>query len=168
MDRRRLGHLITLIGVALLILSSVKLSYGGDSISGRIDPNEAKGKIIGVSGTVEYSLTVEIDRMISIYVLDYENTMQFIETRDINNVSKIISIKNVGNCSDAFHLYIPGMYGVFAINAANQTQQFYFEIYRLYPQTGLFVPGMVFLSIGVVTSIIRKLFKDRKFKNPIV
>ncbi|MBD3158015.1 MAG: hypothetical protein GF309_04440 [Candidatus Lokiarchaeota archaeon] len=164
MELKTIGHLLILIGISFLILSSFEFMYYNPKIEGPIDPNEAKGEIYGFAGPVGYDLRVEINETISIYVLDYENTMRFIETHDIDNVSTLVSLEDTRNCSGVFHLNMPGQYGIFAISEANETQYIDLDMNRLYPHTGLFVPSVIMTAIGLLGTVVHRLIIYRNSK----
>lgn len=150
--------LLAALGIIAIVVSAFPISVGA-FLEGQMEPHHVKVKMYGFAGDVHYDLEVYNGSSISIYVLDLHDSFEFIRTHELANLTPVVSLENISSQEGVFSLMIPATYSIVALNPSNATITFELFMYRVYPQTGLFLPGCILLAIGGGGLAVRKYLK---------
>ncbi|MBD3159103.1 MAG: hypothetical protein GF309_09980 [Candidatus Lokiarchaeota archaeon] len=150
MKLKRLRVLMLSIGISLIFLSVVAARFRM-SVSGNVYPQEYRTRSYPVTGDATLSISTWGNGSINFYVLDFEDSLNFIKTRDIGDVEPVLSLLNVSLYQGFLGVMPTGLYCFVVEAAMNTTVSFDVDMERTMPQWGFFFPGM--LSITTVTGI---------------
>ena len=146
------------IGAVGIMVSAFPVSYG-TSLGGPLESHSVKGRIYGYGGDIHYALEVDNDCVVSLFFLSLADTLEYIRTHDLSNITPIYTVENVTSKDDIVPIVFPGLYSVIASNPSNNTINFELIIDRIYPQRGILVPGVIIAVIGMVGLLGQKLQK---------
>ncbi len=150
--------LLIVLGAVGIVISAFPVS-SGTSFDGSLEPHCVRSKIYGFGGHIHYTLEVDDDYFISIYVLNLEDTFEFIRTHEIGNLTPIISLEDVNSKEGIVPIIVPGLYSIIVINPSNMTITFEMFLNRIYPQVGILIPGGILVSLGIVGLASQKVIK---------
>ena len=108
MKVQELFLLLIVLGTVGIVVSAFPVS-SGTSTDGYLEPHSVKSRIIGFGGNIHYTLEVDDDFFISFYVLNLGDTLEFIRTHEIDNLTPLISLEDVNIKEGIIPIIVPGM-----------------------------------------------------------
>jgi hypothetical protein len=162
MELNRFSVFFLLIGISVTLVSFAPSSIGMGG-GGPLDPGGVQGGLYMFTGTVAVTIDVRDSHSISMYVLDWDDTLNFMQNREHGNSSPIIENHNITSYNGVIEVPFPGIYSLIIESEINETIYLDIDMYRVLPQSNIFIPGLVIaLTSSMFILLDRVYFFQRK------
>jgi hypothetical protein len=144
---------LALVGGVLILLSFMNLGAGGTG--SYVGPGAFTGVWIRTGG--DFLLTVESDHedAVSIFVLNYDDTIRAINSSSTMNTHPVFELVNVTQFSGRIQIILPGLYSVLVTSWANDTDVD-IDVSPILPMTSFAISGFTLLVAGVILHLTGK------------
>lgn len=115
----RIEKSLLTIGVFLIIVSFLNLGGGGIGLD--VGPNSFMGMWINTGGDFYLEVESQYNDSISIYILDYTDTLVIIKESSVENTTPLAVFYNVTQYSGTINIILPGTYAVLVTAISNDT-----------------------------------------------
>ncbi len=149
----RIGKSLVTFGCLLIVLSFMNSGTGG--MGSIVGPDTFEGFWIRTGG--DFLLKVESDNgsLLSIYVLDYVDTLTVLNTSSMEHTSPILDVINVTSFYNRVPISFPGLYSVLVTAPENDTRMS-IHIEPILPMLPITFSGLGLLTLGMVIILKRK------------
>jgi hypothetical protein len=153
----RFGTLLMVIGLSIVALAAFppRIGMGG---GGPLEPGGYQGGLYMFTSSVHMTIEVRDNLTISLYLLDWDDTLTLLQTGSLDHTSPHIAYHNITSFNGIIEVPAPGMYSLIADSTHNETVFLDIDMYTIQPQTHILAPGLVFICLGASIIILRKLY----------
>lgn len=144
---RRLSTSLALIGVALIVLSLFE-PYFNMGLSGAVEPGEYKGRLYLLTCDVHISVEVQGEGRLSLYLLNWEDSLLLLQFESLEGVEPVVQIANVSAFDGTITILVPGLYSLVVVSESGARVQYEGDMSRVLPQRTLLLAGSVLLVVG--------------------
>ncbi len=161
MELKRLSVLLLSIGISITLVSvfSVNIGMGG---GGPLDPGGVQGGLYVFTGAVVVTIEVRDNYPISMYILDWSDTLNFMQSRALDNCSPIVEYHNITSFNGMIDVPAPGVYSLIIESTSNETIYLDIDMYRVFPQGTIFIPGLSITILGSLLFLLHRVYSAKK------
>lgn len=135
------SRLVLVMGITIVAMS-IMCPGGVDAVE-YIEPGNSEG--VFVLATQDMFLRVytrEGNYTFSLYVLDYEDILFFLENGNVSNTEPLMALENIEEYAGPVHFPSRGTYGIIVTHPHNESIGFFFH--------SLMIPNISVLTAGLV------------------
>ncbi len=150
----RLGKSLAVFGMVLIIISFSNLGGGGSGTF--VGPGQYSGEWIRTGG--DFYLSVEPDYqgdVVSIFVLNYDDTLKVINSTSTVNTSPIFERINVTEYEGRIQIIIPGLYSILVTSCVNETG-YSMNLKPILPALPFTISGFGLITTGLILILMKK------------
>ena len=157
----RIGKSLAVFGMVLIVISFINL--GGFGSGSFVGPGQYDGEWIRTGG--DFYLSVEPDiqgDVVSIFVLNFDDTLKVINSASTVNTSPIFETHNVTGYVGRIQIIFPGLYSILVTSFANETG-YSMDFELILPALPITISGIGLLSTGLIVLFIKKNRQVKKY-----
>jgi len=145
------------IGLSIVTLAAFppRIGMGG---GGPLEPGGYQGGLYMFTSSIHVTIDVRDNLTISLYLLDWDDTLTLLQTGSLDHTSPHIAYHNITSFSSIIEVPAPGVFSLVADSTHNETVFLDIDMYTILPQTHILAPGLVFICLGVSVIILRRMY----------
>lgn len=158
--RSRLGKFLLIVGLALIISSftgSVTYGTGSDVSYGNYE-----GKLVRAAGDIRFEVESRNQTPFSLYVMRFADITKMIrQNGSMEGCRLVLSFENITAHEGILHVLVPGWFGILTTPTQEGIAHISISINKLKPSSGIFLPGVLSASFGILITMYCSLFRKK-------
>jgi hypothetical protein len=155
------------IGLSIVAVAAFPPGMGMSG-GGPLEPGGYQGGLYMFTSSVHMTIDVRDNLTISLYLLDWDDTLTLLQTGSLDHTSPHIAYHNITSFSGIIEVPVPGMYSLIADSTHNETVFLDIDMYPILPQTHILAPGLVLICLGASIIVLRRMYTQYTTVNEIV
>jgi len=156
----RIGRALILIGIVMIAASLLGGSGRGGGVNVRY--GECGGQVFKAYGNVVVEAEEFYNRSFSIYILTWSSFQYILENGSLEDVDPVAIFEKVdGSVETIVELSGTGIYAILFTPYFDEIILIDFQVIQATPRTGILLPGIGVVMIGIVVVVLSVLSKWR-------
>jgi len=161
MELKRLSTLLLSIGISIMLVSITPINVGMGG-GGPLDPGGVQGCLLVFTGPIAVTVAVRDNYSIWMYVLDWDDTLNFMQSRVLDNCSPTVEYHNITSFNGMIDVPAPGVYSLIIESTSNETIYLDIDMYHVFPQGNIFIPGLLIAILGSSLFLLHRVYLTKK------